>query len=80
MSAAKNTPTLKALWTDYQQGQGSADHTARQVFNETLTPLLDQRDALVAALEVVRALPGFEPDEPYGQQVIAALKAARGES
>lgn len=28
-------------WRDYQLGQGSADHTARQVFKEVVQPLLD---------------------------------------
>ena len=42
------TPTIDALWKGYQIGQGSADHTAKEVFAEVIGPVL--RD-LVAALE-----------------------------
>lgn len=34
---------------------------------------------LLAALEAVTLLPGFEPEEPYGQAVRAAIAKARGQ-
>ncbi len=32
---------------------------------------------MLKALEAVAALPGFEPDEPYGKLVLAAIAQAR---
>lgn len=48
-----NTPKLTTdyLWRSYQMGQGSADHTAKQVFDEVIGPVLAQlaaRDAELA--------------------------------
>ncbi len=34
---------------------------------------------LLAALEQVASLPGFEPNEPYAQSVLAAIRKAKGE-
>lgn len=34
---------------------------------------------LVEALTEIVALPGFEPDEPYGRKAVAALAKARGQ-
>lgn len=45
------TPTIDALWKGYQIGQGSADHTAKEVFAEVIGPVL--RD-LVAAQEELK--------------------------
>ncbi len=35
---------------------------------------------LLAALQLVAALPGFEPEEPYGVATLAAIAKARGEA
>jgi hypothetical protein len=52
------------------------------------TPTILQPDAqliaaapeLLKALELIASLPGFEPDEPYGVQALAAIaKATQGE-
>ncbi len=34
---------------------------------------------LLAALQAVAALPGFEPEEPYGMVVLAAIAKATGQ-
>ena len=48
-----NTPKLTTgyLWRSYQMGQGSAGHTAKQVFDEVIGPVLEAlaaRDAELA--------------------------------
>lgn len=40
--------------------------------------LLAAAPNLLRALQMVAALPAFEPDEPYGQAVLAAIAEATG--
>jgi len=46
----------RSLWTQYQEGQASADHTAYEVFVETVGPLMvkiEEQQARIAVLEGV---------------------------
>ncbi len=57
--------------------------TARQPLftaecQEANARLIAEAPNMLAALQGVAALPGFEPDEPYGRAVLAAIAKATG--
>jgi negative regulator of replication initiation len=70
MSGAESmSDILDRLWKAYQLGQGSADHTARQVFDEVVgqvTSELEQARAIVEAAREVR-LVSLGPDADEAQ-------------
>lgn len=43
---------------------------------DTIEQLKEQRDELLEALKLVASLPGFEPEEEYGQTVLEAIAKA----
>jgi hypothetical protein len=46
--------------------------------NQADTRLMVAAPDMLEALHAVAAQPGFEPDEPYGKQVLAAIRTAEG--
>lgn len=49
LSDAELRQRIEALWRAYQLGQVSADHTAKEVFAEVLTPILTRASAATVA-------------------------------